>query len=416
LQAKSAFDAIITGTYWKRGCCGRHVVNIRLDRGWEVLLKQAKSSEPKLRLSIYLDATTESLHERLMTTPIGAIHRYRGKWRDVEVRSLNLPPARSQNCPIPEPPSTSAKDTGAGKQGRVAFSLDLGGRNLPRVQQDKIHAPAPTGLAMPITLTAEDVTIEDICKTLTGVQAHSCHGRKRIGIFSGRDGGDHLEMIPLQVIDKAEHNITTLESLLVLNTRQSNKPAKARMSRKDRLALAMVLASSVLHLDGSWLKRHWRSRDVLFPQLQSCDPAMHHSWNYEDPFLSWAMSGEAEPNSNSLSRPDDVAAAVMEAHRIRSAPLFALALALIELCFGQPFANLKEPGDDDPDEIVSDRKTASRLLPYVSMESGLRYGDVVQRCIDCPFNVRVASFENPEFRDLVFEHILMPLMEDLKEF
>lgn len=106
----------------------------------------------------------------------------------------------------------------------------------------------------------------------------------------------------------------------------------------------------------------------------------------------------------------------MEAHRIRGVPLFALGLALIELCFGEPFANLKEPEDDDQIDIISDRKTASRLLPFVSKESGLRYGNVVQRCIDCPFNVRVAGLDNPEFRDAVFEHIVIPLMDDLKEF
>jgi len=96
--------------------------------------------------------------------------------------------------------------------------------------------------------------------------------------------------------------------------------------------------------------------------------------------------------------------------------LFALALSLIELSCGKPMQDLKEPEDADRNEVLSNLKAASRLLQTVYDESGQVYGDVLRRCLDCPFDVNVASLDNARFRDAVFECIVTPLFQNLETF
>jgi hypothetical protein len=439
-QAKMAYDTIVKGTCWEQGCCRQHMVNVILNR-WESTPKQAINSESKLRLSIYLNASTEEVgYSDQQKPPEGGIRCYRGRWREVEISCLDRPSiAKPSSPPISQPQNAgrqnshsqpqnnSHQNSGTRKTRNVAFALSIHDF-VPTQRPQSTHLDLQehvspvlniTGLQTPestprspqgSTLDTGDMNVQDVCRMLTNVQPGSCQSRKRIGLFSTGSDGDSLEMVPLQVADHAKHNIATLEYLLWEHS-QNQKPGTAWMSRKDRLSLAIILASSVLHLDGSWLKSHWRSRDVLFLELPSKN-ARFQSWSHQHPFLSWVLPVD---EVTSAQHADDHIA-IMEAHRIRSATLFALALSLIELCLGLPFATLKEPEDDDANEIVSDRKTASRLLPYVFKESGLIYGDVVQRCIDCPFLVRVASLDSPDFRDAVFEHILTPLINDFKEF
>ena len=43
-------------------------------------------------------------------------------------------------------------------------------------------------------------------------------------------------------------------------------------------------------------------------------------------------------------------------------------------------------------------------------------GDVVRRCLDCPYDFRELTFENPKFQEAVYNTILMPLAQDLDDF
>lgn len=89
---------------------------------------------------------------------------------------------------------------------------------------------------------------------------------------------------------------------------EHQKHREAQISRRDRLALAIVLASDVLQLGGSWLKLHWRSGDVLFLNLPSA--AAIALIDYEHAFLPWEVStGEVESTTST-----DQASVLMEAH------------------------------------------------------------------------------------------------------
>jgi hypothetical protein len=421
-QARSLHNVLIRGDRWVQNCCPEHVVNLRLDRGWEEVEGSAKGCTTKLRLRIYLDAKGNVPTIRPHLIASGERQCLHGRWREIEVRSINLP--KSQESMLPAPQGLSLLpgqriDVKAPK--KVSFRVSSMLQIAPAAPQittivnscsHHLSAPSSTFSGVPIPSSVEDdqTEITDICKALSNIEGTCSDLHNYRGYLADVERGDRHELVSLQAADQSEHNIDTLENLLELNA-QEQRPGRARISRRDRLAMAVVLASSVLHLDGSWLKAHWRSRDVLFLNVPQ-NPLFIPLSDYH-PFLSWRVSPTDVNEGLAIS---DQTAALMEIHRIKSAPFFALGLTLIELSFGQRFVDLKETEDDDANTIISDRKTASRLLPYVLKESGLRYWDVVQRCLDCPFNVRVASLDDPEFRDAVCDHILTPLMEDLKEF
>jgi len=154
------------------------------------------------------------------------------------------------------------------------------------------------------------------------------------------------------------------------------------------------------------LTKQWRSKDIMFVQNEGAEA------DYLSPYITWKVHEETPITAT----PTNVVASRM-AHLIRSEVLFALGLTLIELCFGQTLADMQVPEDVHPsNEASTNFETGHRLLDYVYDESGTRYGDVVRRCLSCPFDVRDASLDNDDFQALVFEHIVTPLTDDLKDF
>jgi hypothetical protein len=105
----------------------------------------------------------------------------------------------------------------------------------------------------------------------------------------------------------------------------------------------------------------------------------------------------------------------LSTHLIRNKILFPLGLALVELSLGQTIASLQKPEDDDSVEAVANLKTALRLLPDVLNESGIRYEEVVDRCLVWPGRKDI-KFDDEEFQRTMFDSIISPLLEDLKIF
>lgn len=93
-----------------------------------------------------------------------------------------------------------------------------------------------------------------------------------------------------------------------------------------------------------------------------------------------------------------------------------LGLTLVELCFGRILSDLEEPFDVDPNETITRMMTAQRLLDHVENEGGNRYGDVVRRCLFCPFDIRDFSVDNEAFQQIVFDNIVTPLVDNLNDF
>jgi hypothetical protein len=228
--------------------------------------------------------------------------------------------------------------------------------------------------------------------------------KKYLGSISDECDAQHRYCFYL--VEKHEVTVETqsLDDLLTLSL-PSPRPTPARpaflFSRRDRLLLAATLASCVLQFHGSWLKTSWRSKDILFPKLQSKDnPVVDH------PYLSGhQVSGAvAGPPTATTTNP-----------LIANEILFPLGLVLVELSLCQSISALRTPEDDDPVEAYANLKTALRYLDRVYTESGCKYGDVVTSCFRWS-ETRNSSADDDDFQQLVFQKIVSPLVEELKDF
>ena len=212
--------------------------------------------------------------------------------------------------------------------------------------------------------------------------------------------------------DRMQHGIEP-KSLESFFERSAQNQLGFNPSRQDRLFIAATLASSVLQLDGTWwLKKQWKSGDIFFMPIEDQQSATAKI-DFSNPYVSWKVSAEPVDNK-SVADTDhqDVA------KNIPSETLSVLGITLTELCFRQTISQMREIGDVDPSgaELMTNFNTACRLLPSVYTESGERYGDVVRRCLRCPFDIRDISMDNVEFQAAVFDWIVTPLKEDFENF
>jgi hypothetical protein len=124
----------------------------------------------------------------------------------------------------------------------------------------------------------------------------------------------------------------------------------------------------------------------------------------EPPYVVWDVAGEPSMDKNQASSP-----------LIRSEVLFPLGLVLVELSLCRNLESLRTQEDEDSLEAVANLKTAARYLPAVEMESGLRYGQVVKRCLFGSDTVATIS-EDESMHEIVFEYVIAPLVQNLRDF
>ena len=196
---------------------------------------------------------------------------------------------------------------------------------------------------------------------------------------------------------------TSSKSLEEILRCQKHSPDEA-LSRKDRLRIAVILASSVLQLDGtSWLKSEWSSDDIFFHQKDGRDS------EYSYPYLFWQRCC----NNDILCSSENFC---LNNHMIRSDVLLALGLTLVELCFGKTLAEMRKTEDVDVNETATRFRTAIRLHRRVYNEMGIPYGDVVRRCIYQPFDVRELSLDVEEVQQKMLDDVVTPLVDDFNHF
>ena len=251
--------------------------------------------------------------------------------------------------------------------------------------------------------------ISDICKKLSKLEGN----QRSTGFLVDESTGQYRHNIHfLNKTMGLATDTTSLESLLKLSRQRLTSH---KMHRRERLHIALVLASSVLQLDGtSWLGKHWGSADIYFLPSRDSKSEMT-SVDYARPYVSCQVLSEdidtaLDPSEN------------VDATRrfIPSEILLGLAITLIELSLEQNFREMQKPEDVvASNKILTNYNTASRLVDDVYNESGLNYGDVVRRCLTCPFDLRNLSesnFENDDFQEAVFDQIFIPLQQDFKNF
>ena len=244
-------------------------------------------------------------------------------------------------------------------------------------------------------------SINDFCDVLRqtwGLREHlGC-------LISEENQGPRFDLYHRSTILERKLAYQSLGELLVASTESS--PTRV-FTRRDRLQVAVTLASSVLELSGTpWLSPFWTSSDIYFRGDGSELTAARLSY----PYLPWRNCIFQEVTVSSTISRSDIKISN------RNEVIVALGLILVELCFGNTLLGMRMPEDDASDEWGVRMNTAYRLLDSVYDEMGGDYGDAVRRCLHQPFDERDMSLENGRIQEQVFDDIFTPLAEDLRNF
>lgn len=388
LQARSLYNVVVTGRSWRCGCPKYHTVSLRLEpRPWEEdNHKENAAGAPRLKFRVLLSKPSQK-------SCSGGGLDASWKWRGIDIM-----PVKTSEGPV----IGLGKDT---QQLNIA-TLSLVTSSTPLVKKKAVNF-AITPPAQPTWLPTTTVMgpIDDICTAVYG----QCGVKQGIGFLTDELLGQHQHNV--YIVDEKVRDGTDPKSLEYLLQVSKQRIPGFSLSRRDRLYIAVTLASSVLQLDGTlWLKRQWRSGDILFLPLEDQEASTPRV-DFAHPYVSWKVSPE---DVNTAPVADATGTTI--AHRIPSEVLFVLGITLTELCFGQNIYDMRVDEDIDKTEMITNFNTASRLIDYVYNESGSRYGDVVRRCLKCPPDVRDASLDNEEFQEAVFESIVTPLKQDFEDF
>lgn len=357
-HARALYDILVQGKGWKCSCRDTHTICFRLDAN---VMHKSKSADQakKARFLLMISATS-----KVRQSSTGE------EWHEIE-----LQPELIKNT-IPVDISENSLSITGGKR-RVQF------------------AASSTTICVEAVHTAPTSHIDDLCYTLgSAVQEDAI----RYILDHSEDEQYHMRF--LRKVDQA-FNLCSLQDIISGSTSLA-KPVHGsdELSRRDRLYLAAVLSCAVLQLYGSWLKRQWGTKDVLFAQ-----DSHHRSTNFEHPYLVWRISdsgnyGNAVPSTST---------------NIYNEILLPLAITLIELSLGKTISALYRFEDHGPNEREVHFNTATRVLRFVYGESGMNYGDVVKQCLYWPRD-KGERFEDPRFVESIFDTVVSPLLKDFEYF
>lgn len=428
--AKSLHNIMVKNgdRYWKCACRQHHRIHIRLEpRAWD----DAKwSSTQSLRFRLLLSGKTAQFERHLP------------HWRELEIDPVELP--NSSNEVGGEQEGLAVGTATGSISHKARKSVKFASDNGSIWSASSVQSQGSQDTTKPLTISHLSIStvvppISDICAILQSDQRIS---DSPVGfVLDDEQPQHHRHEIYTTDLSESQSLTYKTESLADLLSSERAFSVTRPITRRDRLYMAALLASSVLQLDGSWLRRSWSSRDIHFMRCKGSGLVL------DKPYVSWPLlpyttpptpvgaviidqqASEHMPGESRASAPATTQNAAeivptpnsaihlqrQSSHLIRSEVLFPLGLALTELSLGHTLANLREPVDEDPNEAYMNLKTASRLVDQVYSESGTRYGDAVLKCLHWT-EVRDARLENDEFQQAVFDLIMTPLFEDLQDF
>jgi hypothetical protein len=290
---------------------------------------------------------------------------------------------------------------------------------MMKLECEESKAPPPTtvrfslqGIAqlMSRPRQTQEVIVSNICASLDPVAPSNSCKYGYLGHLATADLVEHrfgLFSVAWPWRGKSMEPVSELLSRL--KTITHGQEGAAVFPRRSRLLIASQLALAVVVLDGSWLRQGWGTQDfVLLREALQSKSSLGVLRDNDALLLPWSLEYKLPTPKMRTSQSDD----------IRFPTLFTLGITLIELSLGATIEDLKENEDENSDEIVSKRLTARRLLPRVEEQEGDEYAAVVERCLDCPFDFvrRDRSFDNDEFRNLVYDRVVRPLKRNAEIF
>jgi len=161
----------------------------------------------------------------------------------------------------------------------------------------------------------------------------------------------------------------------------------------------------------------WSAQDIHFLSSKSADS---YEAPINGPFMSSSFHG-----TTSVEKPQDLTStgSTLADSLIPSKMLFALAVMLVELCLDKTLTEMRQSGSGEETVVkkatlLDDYETADKQLNAVYQKSGNNYGDVVQRCLKCAFDIspKQKRLDFEKFRYLVYEGVVAPLEDTYKKY
>ena len=367
-HAASLYQMLIAGTAWSCQCRENHLASLRLEPRPRPEENDGSGGDFRYSFRILL-ARSKQPHSVETTA----------EWQEIVIK----PSAIRFSSPN--------SGTKVPRQSRKVQFVTHRGKQ--EVIPGRSHSQSP--------LVQSTTAILDMCQALCSYAGYD----EPMGFLICDNDKDYQHYLyRADTLPIEEPQSTSLSELLSERTWPSKT---GRLSKRERLEIAVTLASSVLQLDGSpWLKSRWSSHDIYFHQKWTQAPCPR----YLHPYLAWK---QCSIKSNMMSNTESLS---FGSHLIRSEVLFALGLTLGELCFGKTLELMKVSDEEEDSVEIAAAKTALKLIDLVYDEMGDTYGDVVRRCLLQPFDVRNMSLNNEEVQLRVYESIVVPLAEDLENF
>ncbi|KAJ6023891.1 hypothetical protein N7540_004688 [Penicillium herquei] len=369
--AQSLHNAILRGNSWTCPCRDQHKIHFFLD----VSLSERDNPNEKPPVSRF--KMVFSSHSAIdYSGPFINAHEIETEL--YQLQSVSTPSDSQQGV------NASIKKFPGSRKGKISVSFAV---------QDEYVASIPEGSPQPSP-------ISDICLVLSSVPAREVGLTERRLLGCVTDGPQQHVMYHLREINGSPKP-QSLTDLLASSatTLQAQMKGAFFLSPKDRLMLAVSLASSVLELHGNWLKSQWKACDIMF--IQDTTRSMGK------PALALSVSSVANPST--VCR--EAATSVL----VRNEILFPLGLVLVQLSLCQPIEQLRTKEDHDENSAIADLKTASRLLPYVESMSGHIYADVVEQCLSWSWKTGY-SLDNENIQEEIYQRTVLPLAGILKNF
>jgi hypothetical protein len=212
----------------------------------------------------------------------------------------------------------------------------------------------------------------------------------------------------------------------LLAASSTSAPNILKMSRKERMTLAVILSSSYLQLEATpWLKETWSKDDILFEK--DLTSTITRPIDIERPYI--AITFRPEPLLPSITNNLNSAAANVTQSTITPAPspgnpgLLALGIMLLELYTGQAFENCNfklsiqaGPVLDFYLQQLQLLGAASQWLNTVQEDLSAGYTGAVLHCIRSYFDPVRTAKDEAIFRQTVYDQVLLPLEKELRSF
>ena len=219
-----------------------------------------------------------------------------------------------------------------------------------------------------------------------------------LGALDDIEGYTHL-VCALPREESAKRPSLSLRDVIALRSKRS---PLSRLSHYERLHLARSLATFVLQYSNTpWLKEDepWKSDDIFFYDTKEMASLEGAHESLSSPHISVPIRKE-----HSIMSPSNSSA-------IRIAPntlLYNLGVILIELAFNSSMYDMMRISESpSQNSSYSEFVAAWRLANIVSREMGLKYGEIVRKCLGCQFssgcNLSEKSLQQEYYCDVVSE-------------